>query len=77
MHTLLKVIDKNGKWMQTLLRLTEKYLRNNSQIVSEFRWPFHNDSELYAILFPKFLFPLNNIFFSSSIFLTIVIAYER
>ena len=28
-------------------------------------------------MFPKFLFPVNNIIFNSSIFLTIVIAYER
>ena len=35
------------------------------------------ESEIYAILFPKFLFPINNIIFNASIFLTIVIAYER
>ena len=44
---------------------------------SVFQWPFSHSSELYAIMFPKFLFPVNNIIFNSSIFLTIVIAYER
>ena len=42
-----------------------------------FQWPFSHESEVYAIMFPKFLFPVNNIIFNSSIFLTIVIAYER
>ena len=42
-----------------------------------FQWPFDFNSEWYAILFPKFLYPLNNIIFNCSIFLTIVIAYER
>ena len=42
-----------------------------------FEWPVSHDDEVYAIIFPKILFPLNNIIFSSSIFLTIVIAYER
>ena len=49
----------------------------DSYLISVFRWPFSHDSELYAIMFPKFLFPVNNIIFNSSIFLTIVIAYER
>ena len=44
---------------------------------SVFLWPFDINSEVYAILFPKFLYPLNNIIFNCSIFLTIVIAYER
>jgi len=42
-----------------------------------FRWPFDFNSEVYALIFPKFLYPLNNIIFNCSIFLTIVIAYER
>ena len=45
--------------------------------IIEFQWPFSYDSEFYAILFPKFLYLVNSIIFNSSIFLTIVIAYER
>ena len=32
---------------------------------------------MFALLFPKCLYPINNIIFTTSIFLTIIIAYER
>ena len=44
--------------------------------IAEFQMPFSYDSEFYAILVPKFLYPVNSIIFNSSKFLTIVIAYE-
>jgi len=42
-----------------------------------FHWPFSNTGEMYALLFPKFLYPLNNITLSCSIFITVTIAFER
>ena len=58
--------------------IENRYLVKMFKIIFlEFCWPFDLDSEIYAILFPKFLFPINNIIFNASIFLTIVIAYER
>jgi len=41
------------------------------------QWPFGHESALYAYVFPKFLFPLNNIALSCSIYTTVGIAYER
>ena len=43
----------------------------------EFHWPISFNDEMYAMIFPTILFPINNIIFIASIFLTIVIAYER
>jgi len=42
-----------------------------------FKWPFDINSEIYTFIFPKLLYPFNNIIFNCSIGLTIVIAYER
>jgi hypothetical protein len=42
-----------------------------------YSWPFTLDSELYAYLFPKLLFPLNNISLCCSIYLIVCIAFER
>ena len=41
------------------------------------RWPLDDNSIVYAYIFPKLLYPLNNISLSCSIYTTIVIAYER
>jgi len=41
------------------------------------QWPFGHESALYAYVFPKFLFPFNNIILSCSIYTTVGIAYER
>ena len=41
------------------------------------RWPFDIDSQIYTFVFPKVLYPLNNIIFNTSIGLTIVVAFER
>jgi len=46
-------------------------------LAREFQWPYTSHGEFYVLLFPKFLYPVNNIIFNTSIFLTIVIAYER
>ena len=40
-------------------------------------WPFEFGSNAYTVLFPKFLYPMNSIILTSSIFLTVSIAYER
>ena len=45
--------------------------------VPVFSWPFSGDSESYALLFPKLLYPLNNITICCSIGLTVAIALER
>ena len=45
--------------------------------VAVFAWPFSADSESYALLFPKFLYPINTIIFCCSIFLILAIARER
>jgi len=42
-----------------------------------FEWPFDMESKLYVYMFPRFLYPINNIIFSTSIFLTVVVAFER
>ena len=46
-------------------------------LFSVFSWPFPQDSELYAYIFPKLLYPLNNILLCCSIYVIIVIAFER
>ena len=46
-------------------------------IVLVYKWPFALDSELYAYLFPKLLFPLNNVSLCCSIYLIVCIAFER
>merc|ERR1711892_1282838 len=40
-------------------------------------WPFTGDSAMYAYIFPKILYPLNNISLCCSINTTILIAWER
>ena len=40
-------------------------------------WPFPLDSAIYAYIFPKILYPLNNISLCCSIYTTIGIAFER
>merc|ERR1719317_1920455 len=45
--------------------------------VRVYKWPFALDSELYAYLFPKLLFPLNNVSLCCSIYLIVCIAFER
>ena len=42
-----------------------------------FMWPYDIHSEIYTYVFPKFLYPINNIIFNFSIGLTIVVAFER
>ena len=42
-----------------------------------FSWPFPQESQLYAYIFPKLLYPLNNISLCCSIYLIIFIAFER
>ena len=42
-----------------------------------FMWPYDIHSELYTYVFPKFLYPINNIIFNFSIGLTVVVAFER
>ena len=41
------------------------------------QWPLSDSTPLYAYIFPKLIYPLNNISLSCSIYTTIVIAYER
>ena len=40
-------------------------------------WPYGHRSALYGYIFPKFLYPLNNIALSCSTYTTVGIAYER
>lgn len=42
-----------------------------------FTWPWPEDSLVWVYLIPKFTYPLNNICFCSSVFLTVLIACER
>ena len=42
-----------------------------------FEWPLDVHSEIYTYVFPKVLYPLNNIIFNTSIGLTVVVAFER
>ena len=42
-----------------------------------FTWPWPEDSLVWVYLIPKFTYPLNNICFCSSVFLTVMIACER
>ena len=44
---------------------------------SVFNWPFDQSSTIYAYLFTKALYPLNNIFLCCSIYIIIAIAFER
>ena len=41
------------------------------------QWPLSYESPIYAYIFPKLLYPLNNIALSCSINTTVGIAYER
>jgi hypothetical protein len=42
-----------------------------------FRWPLSEESEEYALIFPKWLYPINNISLTLSILLVVLIAHER
>jgi hypothetical protein len=42
-----------------------------------FNWPWDDDSVVWVYLIPKFIYPLNNISFCCSVFLTVFIAAER
>ena len=42
-----------------------------------FMWPFSQSNTIYAYLFPKVLYPLNNISLCCSIYIIIAIAFER
>ena len=46
-------------------------------LIAEWEWPVSYSSQVYTILVPKFLFPLNAISYCASAYLTIAIAYER
>ena len=46
-------------------------------IVLVFSWPIPIDSSVYALLFPKLLYPLNNITICCSIGATLAISIER
>ena len=43
----------------------------------EFSWPWPEGSLVWVYLIPKFTYPLNNMCFCSSVFLTVLIAGER
>ena len=49
----------------------------NECLIPALQWPIAYTSEVYAYLFPQFLYPVNNIIYNGSIFLTIVVAAER
>ena len=53
------------------------FLEFNNNSISVFSWPFSGESESYALIFPKVLYPLNNITICCSIGLTVAIALER
>ena len=55
-------------------RVFPKIILNLSLV---FSWPIPIDSSVYALLFPKLLYPLNNISICCSIGLTIAISIER
>ena len=42
-----------------------------------FNWPFDLEGEAYALLFPKVIYPINNISLTCSTYITVIIAYER
>ena len=46
-------------------------------LAREFSWPWPEDSLVWVYLIPKFTYPLNNMCFCSSVFLTVLIAGER
>ena len=46
-------------------------------MISVFNWPWPEDSIVWVYLIPKFTYPLNNMCFCSSVFLTVLIACER
>ncbi len=45
--------------------------------ISVFNWPLSMESEEYALIFPKWLYPINNISLTLSILLVMLIAHER
>ena len=40
-------------------------------------WPVTEDSNLYVFIFPKLIYPLNDICLCCSIYCTIAVTYER
>jgi hypothetical protein len=46
-------------------------------LAREFSWPWPEDSMVWVYLIPKFTYPLNNMCFCASVFLTVLIAGER
>jgi hypothetical protein len=44
---------------------------------SVFFWPWSHESEVWVYLIPKVIYPLNNMTFCCSIYLTVMLAWER
>ncbi len=42
-----------------------------------FFWPWSHESEVWVYLIPKVIYPLNNMTFCCSIYLTVMLAWER
>ena len=51
--------------------------QNIAHLSLVFSWPISIDSSVYALVFPKVLYPLNNIIICCSIGLTLAISIER
>ncbi len=45
--------------------------------ISVFFWPWSHESEVWVYLIPKVIYPLNNMTFCCSIYLTVMLAWER
>ena len=75
------LITSSSSWWSLTTPLLEVIIKTHvksiSILFSVFSWPFSQDSNLYTFLFPKFIFPLNNIFLCCSIYLICCIAFER
>ena len=59
------------------LKFSNLYLILIWVIAAVFSWPLSLDSSLYALLFTKLLYPLNNVAICCSIGLTMAISIER
>ena len=63
--------------IDTWLAATVQTFLHVSFLISVFSWPLSMESEEYALIFPKWLYPINNISLTFSIFLVMLIAHER
>ena len=74
---LCTVLYNQDRWAHLLHIITSYNNSISRKNLLVFTWPWPEDSLVWVYLIPKFTYPLNNMCFCSSVFLTVMIACER